>query len=569
MRAAVALCALTLVLVITRGAGGQEGNNFDAYVVAPDANDVAQIFRVVYLEGEPQGDPEQITEGGEVLSFEPDVNDDRELVFTRRDRITGASTIWLIDREGDQRQLTEGSLPSWEGSTRVVYLSPQGEVRRLNLATEEDEPVGMFGPILGLSAAPSLDGVLGVRQLPDQSNELFLQPLGGGAPQVLHTSPFALLDPLFSPELDAFLFGCAIGGDTTQVCSLPEGGGDIEALTTTPSIKLSFDVTTDANRLLFGQFTEEGFSCAIQELPLGSPVTLLGPDGQPLPCEQPLFAIDAIIGPDPVPRPAPPVAQGPRIAMDRLTVPPGQPFVFDVFGCPPGGVINVALLGFDADGSTVFVMDQLVADDAGHARGELGSPSLADGGYVALGASCADGTRSIRTLRVSGTPSPLTGDVDPATAAADLAQVLFAPDAPQAPRQPDEGLVPDATHAVLGRADAFADSLAGAPLADTGPLLYTATDALPAVTRDELVRILAPGATVYLLGGTSAIGPGVEAELTGLGFTVTRLAGADRASRPRWRSRTRSAPPPRRSGTSWSRARSARRATRPRRGPTR
>jgi hypothetical protein len=61
-----------------------------------------------------------------------------------------------------------------------------------------------------------------------------------------------------------------------------------------------------------------------------------------------------------------------------------------------------------------------------------------------------------------------------------------------------------------------------------GPLLLTSTAALDPATQQEIVRVLPPGGTVFLLGGTSAISQGVADTLTGLGFTVTRVAGQDR-----------------------------------------
>ncbi len=81
---------------------------------------------------------------------------------------------------------------------------------------------------------------------------------------------------------------------------------------------------------------------------------------------------------------------------------------------------------------------------------------------------------------------------------------------------------------VLGRADVYADNLAGGPLAAkvSAPLLYTATTQLDPATAAEIQRL---GATeVFVLGGEAAISPAVEAELVQLGLTVTRFAGANR-----------------------------------------
>jgi putative cell wall-binding protein len=85
--------------------------------------------------------------------------------------------------------------------------------------------------------------------------------------------------------------------------------------------------------------------------------------------------------------------------------------------------------------------------------------------------------------------------------------------------------------AVLARSDDFADALAGASLAGAkkGPVLLTARDGLSAATRDELARALAPGSTVYLLGGTSALSDRVVSDVTAAGFSARRLAGSTRA----------------------------------------
>ena len=87
-----------------------------------------------------------------------------------------------------------------------------------------------------------------------------------------------------------------------------------------------------------------------------------------------------------------------------------------------------------------------------------------------------------------------------------------------------------ATAAVLARSDSFADALAGTPLAAArgGPVLLTASDRLDLATATELLRVLDPGATVYLLGGTAALSPQVEREVRGLGYETERLFGADR-----------------------------------------
>ncbi|MFG1649072.1 cell wall-binding repeat-containing protein [Micromonospora sp. NPDC049275] len=83
---------------------------------------------------------------------------------------------------------------------------------------------------------------------------------------------------------------------------------------------------------------------------------------------------------------------------------------------------------------------------------------------------------------------------------------------------------------VLSRSDTFADALSGSALAAAkrGPLLLTPSTSLEASTKAELQRVLAPGGVVYLLGSAGALSTSVENEVKGLGYTVRRLAGADR-----------------------------------------
>jgi YVTN family beta-propeller protein len=83
---------------------------------------------------------------------------------------------------------------------------------------------------------------------------------------------------------------------------------------------------------------------------------------------------------------------------------------------------------------------------------------------------------------------------------------------------------------VLARADSYTDALVAAPLAAAkhGPLLLTSGETLPADTKAELQRVLAPGGAVYLVGGLSAIPASIATQLIGLGYTTLRLQGANR-----------------------------------------
>lgn len=86
---------------------------------------------------------------------------------------------------------------------------------------------------------------------------------------------------------------------------------------------------------------------------------------------------------------------------------------------------------------------------------------------------------------------------------------------------------------VLARADAYADALAGAPLAGSvgGPLLLTAPDVLSAVVEDEIRRL--GTRRVVVLGDETAVAPAVEDRLqelvaTGVLDAVERIGGTTR-----------------------------------------
>jgi len=84
--------------------------------------------------------------------------------------------------------------------------------------------------------------------------------------------------------------------------------------------------------------------------------------------------------------------------------------------------------------------------------------------------------------------------------------------------------------AVVARDDVFADGLGGSSLGfGLGPLLFASRESrLPSATETELRRAVAPGSTVYILGGPAAVPSGVDAHVRELGFQVVRLAGAVR-----------------------------------------
>jgi ell wall binding domain 2 (CWB2)/WD40-like Beta Propeller Repeat len=81
---------------------------------------------------------------------------------------------------------------------------------------------------------------------------------------------------------------------------------------------------------------------------------------------------------------------------------------------------------------------------------------------------------------------------------------------------------------VLARSDAYYDALAGSTfaVAKQAPLLLTPPSGLDGSVAAEIQRVLKPGGTVYLLGGTAALSPAVANQVTALGYTPSRLAGS-------------------------------------------
>ncbi|MFD4141131.1 cell wall-binding repeat-containing protein [Streptomyces sp. NPDC058572] len=90
----------------------------------------------------------------------------------------------------------------------------------------------------------------------------------------------------------------------------------------------------------------------------------------------------------------------------------------------------------------------------------------------------------------------------------------------------------NASSAVLISKDSQAYALTAPALAGKkhGPVLMTSGSALDSSVQTELKRILKPGASVYLIGGTSILSSTVASKVSSLGFTPKRLAGTSRYS---------------------------------------
>lgn len=92
----------------------------------------------------------------------------------------------------------------------------------------------------------------------------------------------------------------------------------------------------------------------------------------------------------------------------------------------------------------------------------------------------------------------------------------------------EQGWPSGADTVILANAQAYADALAGTPLAFklNAPILLTDAAGLTASTATELKKLRA--SKVVLLGGEGVIRSTVEAQLFNLGYSVTRYGGADR-----------------------------------------
>jgi putative cell wall-binding protein len=92
-----------------------------------------------------------------------------------------------------------------------------------------------------------------------------------------------------------------------------------------------------------------------------------------------------------------------------------------------------------------------------------------------------------------------------------------------------------AAASVLVSGDSYADGLSAAALAGAvgGPVILTDPDALLGSTSLAIGQInstTAAGHTVYIVGGTSAISANVVTQLEDLGYTTSRISGADRVA---------------------------------------
>jgi hypothetical protein len=188
----------------------------------------------------------------------------------------------------------------------------------------------------------------------------------------------------------------------------------------------------------------------------------------------------------------------------------------------------------DADGSGHLT--QLTTDTVGASKpawspdGQyLAYVSAAATGIIEIPAAGGDAVGSIQNADdPSWGPSIAAGHVQREWGSDRLATAIAASQADFAAHGDTSDHRSQAGAVVLARSDNFADALGGSALAvqRNAPLLTTPTAGLDSAVQAEINRVLAPGGTVYLLGGTGALSPAVAQALGG--YNVVRLAGGDR-----------------------------------------
>ena len=221
--------------------------------------------------------------------------------------------------------------------------------------------------------------------------------------------------------------------------------------------------------------------------------------------------------------------------MDLRWSPDSEAVAVGVRGSGFTGVVSEALTRIGTDGS---------AERLGHAASRVAG-WLPDGTGLVVASEVGDPDTGLTSAAAQ--PVALldvaTGETEVLGVVANLAALSLVPGAALDPAALEPlasdtiaealfatGVLPDdgVDTVLLARADDFPDSLASAVLqgALDAPLLLTPSDHLDQVVREEVLRLGAEHAV--LLGGTTALGPEVEATLVERGLTVERVAGATR-----------------------------------------
>jgi hypothetical protein len=207
-------------------------------------------------------------------------------------------------------------------------------------------------------------------------------------------------------------------------------------------------------------------------------------------------------------------------ALTTVTTTPGSLAVSaDLSKCAPahGQTISKVALNW-GDGSSLVIENptaQDLATPVAHTYAAAGVYSVQTK-VVDQDNASATSTQQITV----GTPTTSTGTAVSRIAGADRYQTAIAISSKLA--------AGSAPAVVLATGETFPDALAGVPLAKKvgGPLLLTPTAGSNAAVTAEIKRVLKPGGTVYVLGGTNAVSQSVVDALGSV--NVTRIGGADR-----------------------------------------
>ncbi|WP_194893699.1 cell wall-binding repeat-containing protein [Catenulispora pinisilvae] len=205
-------------------------------------------------------------------------------------------------------------------------------------------------------------------------------------------------------------------------------------------------------------------------------------------------------------------------ALATVTTTPGSLAVSaDLSKSAPGNGQTIALITLDwGDGSTTDLKSPTAKDLAtpvAHTYKAAGSYTLKTTITDADGIAEAATTPVVVTSAAGGTAVSRIAGADRYQTAIAISSKLPAGSAPAV---------------VLATGGTFPDALAGVPLAKKvgGPLLLTPGTGPNAAVTAEIKRVLKPGGTVYVLGGTNAVPQSVVQALGAV--NVDRIGGGDR-----------------------------------------
>lgn len=428
-----------------------------------------------------------------------------------------------------------GTAPARQNG-RIGYIdSVDGGWATSNPDGSDRQTVTLSGPGLPADAKPlwlkySPDGTKAVVSIDNYTGNYWLVDAGGHVIRQLPVPPGGLNGIAWSPDGERLYSSSALavqqpgaplpppvrvvvlelgGSQWSEVPGQPAGCDDKEP-TASPDGRLVFvaDCATSPNSTS-SQLVELDPGAAARVLPVGGSDPQFSPDGSRL---------SVVIG----------TTDG-HFKLAVMAMPPSQavvPPVIAAVGMPQG---SDEVTAWSPDGTQIEFVD------AEQAAGGRVADSLHVVDARVGGADHVVVTKTVMSGTGLFSPSWQAGPVVAATprildriGGAD--RVATAVDASQWSYKAAGAGGRQANVAVLSRDDQFADALAGNALAaqKRGPLLLTGKTALDPRVAAELKRVLAPGADVYVLGGSDALNPSVDQAVRALGLVPRRLAGTTR-----------------------------------------